>query len=378
MIYLDTAATSRQKPELVYQRATQAMRETANPGRGGHAPALEAGRMVYAVREQVSAFFHVGEAERVVFTSNATDALNLAIQGMARPGGHIVSTTMEHNSVLRPLRALEARGVRHTLVQGDPGSGVVTAAQVAEALEPETCLVVCTHVSNVTGTQMPVEEIGALCRARGIPFLVDASQSAGVCELDMEAMGIDLLACPGHKGLLALPGTGLLCLGPNVRPEPLKQGGTGSFSEYLEQPDLLPDRYESGTLNTVGIASLGAGLEYLEERGLESIRRHEQALCEQFLSGLRAISGIEIYGAGDARRQTAVVSFNLRGMDCAQAAFRLDREYGICMRAGLHCAPLAHRTVGSFPQGSLRASMGPFNTEEEIEQTLSALSTLSR
>ena len=378
MIYLDTAATSRQKPELVYQRAEQAMRETANPGRGGHAPALEAGRMVYAVREQVSAFFHVGEAERVVFTSNATDALNLAIQGMARPGGHIVSTTMEHNSVLRPLRALEARGVRHTLVQGDPGSGVVTAAQVAEALEPETCLVVCTHVSNVTGTQMPVEEIGALCRTRGIPFLVDASQSAGVCELDMEAMGIDLLACPGHKGLLALPGTGLLCLGPNVRPEPLKQGGTGSFSEYLEQPDLLPDRYESGTLNTVGIASLGAGLEYLEERGLESIRRHEQALCEQFLSGLRAIPGIEIYGAGDTRRQTAVVSFNLRGMDCAQVAFRLDREYGICMRAGLHCAPLAHRTVGSFPRGSLRASMGPFNTEEEIEQTLSALSALSR
>ena len=330
------------------------------------------------MREQVSAFFRVGEAERVVFTANATDALNLAIQGMARPGGHIVSTTMEHNSVLRPLRALEARGVRHTLVQGGPDSGAVTAARIAAALEPETCLVACTHVSNVTGTQMPVEEIGALCRARGIPFLVDASQSAGVYELDMEAMGIDLLACPGHKGLLALPGTGLLCLGPNVRPEPLRQGGTGSFSAYLEQPELLPDRYESGTLNTVGIASLGAGLEYLAARGLASVRRHEQALCGQFLAGLRAIPGIEIYGAGDARRQAAVVSFNLRGMDCAQAAFRLDREYGICMRAGLHCAPLAHRTVGSFPQGSLRASMGPFNTEAEIEQTLSALSALSR
>ena len=378
MIYLDTAATSYQKPESVYRRAEEAMRACANPGRGGHTPSLEAGRMVYAVRAQASDFFGVGDPDRVIFTSNATDSLNLAIHGMARPGGHIVTTSMEHNSVLRPLRALEDQGVRHTIVWGDPVTGRVTPEQLETALEPDTCLVVCTHVSNVTGTVMPIEAIGAMCRRRGVPFLVDASQSAGIFDLDMTHMPIDLLACPGHKGLLALPGTGLLCLGEQIRPACLKQGGTGSLSEQLEQPGLLPDRYESGTLNTVGIASLGAGLAWLAERGLETIRAHEDALYRRLLEGLSDLPGVTVYGPGpEESPRGAVISLQVAGMDCSQAAFALDREFGICVRSGLHCAPLAHKTMGSFPQGTVRLSLGPFHTDNDVDQALAALARLS-
>ena len=377
MIYLDTAATSYQKPESVYRRAEEAMRTCANPGRGGHTPSLEAGRMVYTVRAQASDFFGVGDPDRVIFTSNATDSLNLAIHGMARPGGHIVTTSMEHNSVLRPLRALEDRGVRHTIVWGDPVTGVVPPEQMEAAIEPDTCLVICTHVSNVTGTVMPIEAIGAMCRRRGVPFLVDASQSAGIFDLDMTRMPIDLLACPGHKGLLALPGTGLLCLGEQIRPACLKQGGTGSLSERAEQPDLLPDRYESGTLNTVGIASLGAGLAWLAERGLEAIRAHEDALCRRMLEGLARLSGVTVYGPGLEGPRGAVISLQVAGMDCSQAAFTLDREFGICVRSGLHCAPLAHKTMGTFPQGTVRLSLGPFHTDDDVDRALAALARLS-
>ncbi|NCE63270.1 aminotransferase class V-fold PLP-dependent enzyme [Pseudoflavonifractor sp. 524-17] len=378
MIYLDAAATSFQKPECVYQQVQETMYACANPGRSGHTPALQAGRMVYAVREKVSRFFHVGDPDRVIFTSNATDSLNLAIYGMVKPGGHIVTTSMEHNSVLRPLHALEARGVSHTVVWGDPSSGAVTAEQIDAALRPETSLVVCTHASNVTGTRMPIGEIGAVCRSKGIPFLVDASQSAGAYALDMEAMHIDLLACPGHKGLLALPGTGLLCLGPGIVPEPLKQGGTGSFSELPAQPNLLPDRYESGTLNTLGIASLGAGLDYLNQRGLDAVRQHEEQLCAQLLDGLSALPGVTIYGPKDPAKQAAVLSFQLAGLDCSETALRLDREYGVCVRSGLHCAPLAHKTMGSFPAGSVRISAGPFNAPDEIAAALDAVRALAK
>ena len=279
--------------------------------------------------------------------------------------------------MLRPLRALEDKGVRHTVVWGDPVTGAVTPEQMEQALEPDTCLVICTHVSNVTGTVMPIEAIGAMCRRRGVPFLVDASQSAGIFDLDMTRMPIDLLACPGHKGLLALPGTGLLCLGEHIRPACLRQGGTGSQSDRLEQPDLLPDRYESGTLNTVGIASLGAGLAWLARQGLEAIRAQEDALCAQLLAGLAGLPQVKVYGPGAGQVRGAVISLQVAGMDCSQAAFRLDRDYGICARSGLHCAPLAHQTVGSYPQGTVRLSLGPFHTSGEVDQALAALAALS-
>lgn len=378
MIYLDTAATSFLKAPGVYARVSEAMETLcANPGRSGHAPALAAGRAVYQVREQVSRFFGVGDPDRVIFTANATDSLNLAIHGMAKPGGHIVTTSMEHNSVLRPVTALAERGISNTIVSGDPRTGAVTADQIAAALRPETCLVICTHASNVTGTLMPAAEIGAVCRRAGVPFLLDASQSAGCLPIHMGALGADLLACPGHKGLLGLTGTGLLCLGEGIRPRPYKQGGTGSFSELLTQPDLLPDRYESGTLNTIGIAALGAGLAYLEDRDVARIRTDEAALCAQLLSGLQHIPGVAVYGPGDPDRQAAVVAFNLPNMDCAEAAYRLDSEFGICVRAGLHCAPLAHRTIGSFPGGAVRMSMGPFNTAADIARSLEAVTQLA-
>lgn len=377
MIYLDTAATSYVKAPSVYQRVQEALTSLcANPGRSGHAPALAAGRAIYQVREQVSQFLGVGNPDRVIFTSNATDSLNLAIQGMAKPNGHIVVTSMEHNSVLRPVVALEKQGITHTIVYGDPHTGLVTAEQIANALRPETCLVVCTHASNVTGTLMPVAEIGSLCRREGIPFLVDVSQSVGACPVRMDELNADLLACPGHKGLLGLTGTGLLCLGENILPTPLKQGGTGSFSELLTQPDLLPDCYESGTLNTIGIAALGAGIEYLEDRGIEKIYQHEKQLCTKLLQGLQNIPGITIYGCANADQQAAVVAFNLPNMDCSQVAYLLDTQYQICVRAGLHCAPLAHKTVGSFPSGAVRMSIGPFNSAEDIDAALDAIETL--
>lgn len=378
MIYLDAAATSYQKPPSVYERVNEAMRTLcANPGRGGHRPSLDAGRAVYETREKAAAFFGVEETERVIFTSNATDSLNLAIQGMAKPGGHIVLTSMEHNSVLRPVKALEKLGVSHTVVWGDPHTGAVTAEQMEAVLRPETCLVVCTHAANTTGTLMPAAEIGAMCRRRGVPFLLDASQSAGAYPIHMGEMHIDLLACPGHKGLLGLPGTGLLCLGPGVDPTPLKQGGTGSLSAHLEQPALLPDRYESGTLNTVGIAALGAGLDWLNARGLETVRRHEEALCARLLAGLAELPGVSVYGPEKASDRAAVVLFNIRGMDPSEAALRLDREYDVCVRSGLHCAPLAHQTVGTAPEGGVRMSMGPLNMEKDIDGALDAVRALS-
>ena len=378
MIYLDTAATSLIKPPQVYEWAERAMRTCANPGRSGHRPALEAGRMVYETREKAAAFFGVSDPDRVIFTSNATDSLNLAIQGMVRPGGHVIVTSMEHNSVLRPVQTLADAGeIRMKVVWGDPVGGRVTVEDIEAALRPETCLVVCTHASNVTGTRMPAERIAGLCREKGVPFLLDASQTAGAYPIDMEKWGVDLLACPGHKGLLGLPGTGLLCLGPGVRPALLKQGGTGSFSEELRQPELLPDRYESGTLNTVGIASLGAGLDWLTEYGVDRLRLREEQLCARLLAGLNEIPGVRVYGPGDAAQRAAVVLFNIAGLDCSEVSFRLDREYGICTRSGLHCAPLAHQTVRSFPVGGVRMSMGPFTTEEEIDAALTAISALA-
>lgn len=381
MIYLDTAATSYQKPQSVYDRAEEAMRRLcANPGRSGHQPALEASRAVYETREKAAAFFGVEEAERVIFTSNATDALNLGIQGIAKPGGHIVVTSMEHNSVLRPVHALSQQNgmqrLDYTVVQGESVTGVVTATQIAAAIRKDTCLVVCTHAANTTGTLMPIQEIASLCREQGIPFLLDASQSAGAYEIHMEDLGVDLMACPGHKGLLGLPGTGLLCLGRDVNPRPIRQGGTGSFSQYLEQPAMLPDRYECGTLNTVGIAALGAGLDWLTQRGLEEIRTHEERLCTRLLEGLGNIPGVTLYGTGDAKRQAAVVLFRVSGIDCSEVAFRLDSEYHICVRAGLHCAYLAHQTIGSAPAGAVRMSIGPFNTETEIDHAIAAVAAL--
>ncbi|MCU0663161.1 MAG: aminotransferase class V-fold PLP-dependent enzyme [Myxococcota bacterium] len=350
----------------------------ANPGRSGHALSIQAGRVVFEARERVARLFGHGDPMSVVFTKNATEALNLAIQGLLKPGDHVLTSTMEHNSVLRPLRFLEGRGVDVTRVPCDT-SGSLDPADVKAALSAKTRLIVLSHASNVVGTLCPVEEIGQLSAGRELIFCVDAAQSAGACPIDMAAMGIDLLAFTGHKSLYGPQGTGGLCIGERARGRlsPLLYGGTGSVSDSDVHPDFLPDCFEAGTLNAVGLAGLAAGLEFVEERGLAAIREHEAKLTARLIDGLRELPRLRVHGTGDAARQTAVVSFNIDGWSCSEVASALEDRAFICCRAGLHCAPLAHRQLGTFPEGAVRFSLGIFNTEEEIAAALDAVRELA-
>ncbi len=382
-IYLDNAATSWPKPPEVAEAMVRFLNEVgANPGRSGHRLSVEAGRIVYQAREALAELFGVADPLRVVFGLNATDGLNLAIRGLLRPGDHVVTSSMEHNSVMRPLRALEREGVEVTVVHCSP-EGVLDPAAVEAAIRPNTALVVLNHASNVVGTLLPVAEVGRMLRARGNGplLLVDAAQTGGAVPIDMEGDGIDLLAFTGHKSLYGPMGTGGLIIGPRVdieRLQPIRRGGTGSRSEYEEQPDFLPDCYESGTPNTVGLAGLLAGVRWVLERGVEAIRAHEQALTRRLIESLSAIPGVTVYGTRDPARQTAIVSFNIAGMEPSEVGLRLDEEFGIMCRVGLHCAPAAHRTIGTFPTGTVRFAPGAFTTTEEIDRAVEAVARLAR
>lgn len=381
MIYLDNAATSWPKPPEVI-RAMSAYLESAggNPGRSGHRLSIEAGRIVYDTREALAELFNVPDPLRVVFTPGATYAINLVLFGLLRPGDHVVTTSMEHNAVMRPLRALEGRGVRLTVVRC-AGDGSLDPLAVQQAVTPGTRLVVINHASNVVGTLLPVAEVARIAHAVGALLLVDAAQSAGVIPIDMRDLGIDLLAFAGHKGLMGPPGTGGLVIGERVDEaliEPLVHGGTGSRSEYEIQPDFLPDKYESGTPNGVGIAGLGAGVRFIRERGIEAIRAHEVMLTSQLLDGLRSVPGITVYGPADPERRVAVVSFTAAGWPVSELGMRLDDEYGVLCRVGLHCAPAAHRTIGTFPEGTVRFAPGPFTTVEDVHVALRAVERIVR
>lgn len=376
MIYLDNAATSHPKPARVYERVDQVLRNwSANPGRSGHAMAIEAARIIFETRESIARLFHIAHPERIVFTPNATGALNLAIFGILggtlHPGDHCVTTNMEHNSVIRPLHALEQRGVTVTKAGIDPQA-------IANAITPRTRLVAVTHASNVAGEITPIAGIIAAAHARGVPVLVDAAQTAGSIPIDVGALGVDLLAAPGHKGLLGPQGTGFLYIAPHLDLEPILFGGTGSRSDLEDMPDFAPDRYEAGTLNTPGIAGLGAGVEFLMERGVGEVRAHEVALLAQLMDGLEAIEGVTIHGPCDPRRKTGVVLFTMEGVDPAEIGDRLDAEFGIAVRVGLHCAPGAHRALGTFPLGGVRVSPGYFNTAEDIERAVEAVSRIAQ
>lgn len=378
LIYLDNAATSWPKPESVYQAVDRFNREVgAGPGRGSHRKTVEAGLLVLETRNRLARLFQIRDSSRIVFTLNVTHAVNLALKGILEPGDHVVTSSMEHNAVARPLAALEKRGVAVTRVQCAP-DGSLDPAAVERAITPATRMICLTHASNLTGTIMPVEEVGRLARERGLLFLVDAAQTAGVVPIAVEEMGIDLLAFTGHKGLMGPQGTGGLYIRPGVEVRPLVEGGTGSLSEKLEQPGFLPDRFESGTPNTPGLVGLGAGVEYVLETGLDRIRRHEQELTGRLLSGLREIKGVTLYGPGDVDRMTAVISFNLEGLECGELSYLLDQEYGIISRSGLHCAPLAHQTIGTLERGTCRLSPGWFNTLEEMEAVIRAVDGLAR
>jgi len=372
-IYLDNAATSWPKPEEVYQSMDGFMRHIgASPGRSGHRLSIEAGRTAYETREALSTLFGVGDPTRIVFTSSATEALNVAIRGLLLPGDHVITSSMEHNSVMRPLRAAEQKGVGVTVVPCSP-AGALQAADIEQVIGSDTRLIVLSHASNVVGTLLPVAEVGLMSRQRGVVFLVDAAQTAGCCPIDVGAMNIDLLAFSGHKGLYGPQGTGGLYIrgGVELHIEPLKRGGTGSRSESEYQPDFLPDKYESGTPNTVGLAGLGAGVRFVLEQG-ESIRKKEQEIAEVLLEGLGRVAGIAIHGHDMADRRIAVISFSISGLTSSEVAMGLE-ERGILCRPGLHCSPAAHRTLGTFPQGTVRLSPGYFTSDEDIEVTLGAV-----
>jgi cysteine desulfurase family protein len=378
-IYFDNAATSWPKPQSVPEAMAIFLRDQgANPGRSGHAPSIQAGRVVYEVRERAARLLGHDDPLSVVFTKNATEALNLALQGLLEPGDHVVTSLMEHNSVLRPLRFLEDRGVVVTRV-ACASDGALDPDDVARAITARTRLVVLSHASNVVGTLCPIGAIGRLVAERGPLFCVDAAQTAGACDIDLRAMRVDLLAFTGHKSLYGPQGTGGLCIGERARGRlrPLLYGGTGSVSDSDGHPDFLPDCFEAGTLNAVGLAGLAAGLAFVEEQGVARIREREAALTARLIEGLREIPRVRLLGTGDARRQTAVVSFNLEGRACSEVAAALEERAAICCRAGLHCAPLAHRQLGTFPEGAVRFSLGLFNTEAEIAIALDALRELA-
>jgi len=352
----------------------------ANPGRSGHRRSVEAARVVFGARDAVARLLGAGDPLRVVFCANGTHALNLALRGLLVPGQHVVTTGMEHNSVMRPLRALEAQGIEVSVVPCT-SQGVLDPADVERALRPHTALIVMTHASNVVGTILPVREVAAIARAHDVLLLVDGAQSAGALPVLLGDLGADLFAFTGHKALLGPTGTGGLIVGEQVdlaRFEPLERGGTGSRSESQVQPDFLPDKYESGTLNVVGLAGLAAGIEWLLKRGVAAVRRDEAELTSRLITGLVETPGVCVYGTGDADRQLSTVSFTLAGMEPAEVGARLDEEHGIAARVGLHCSPLAHETMGTSPTGTVRFSLCPFTTEEEVACAVHAVRVLAQ
>jgi cysteine desulfurase/selenocysteine lyase len=377
--YLDNAATSWPKPEETWQAMEHFMRSVgANPGRSGHRLSIEAGRILIEARESLAELFGIDDPLRIVFTRNATESLNLAICGIIKPGDHCVTASMEHNSVMRPLRALEKRGVEVTVVACSP-HGELDPQEVEKAIKKNTRLITLAHASNVVGTVMPVAEVGKIARGHGVPFCIDAAQTAGAYPIDCEAMQIDLLAFTGHKSLCGPQGTGGLYIreGLEEMPDPLMRGGTGSRSESQEQPDFMPDKYESGTPNTVGIAGLGAGARFCLAQGIARIRAKEEGLTRMLIEGLGSIPDCVLYGSGDAKRQVAICSFTIRDLTPSEITMELDEEFNIMSRPGLHCAPLAHQTIGTSPQGTVRLSAGYFTTEEEIAFALEAVGKIA-
>jgi cysteine desulfurase/selenocysteine lyase len=381
VIYFDNAATSWPKPPGVVDAMVHFMEKVgANPGRSGHRLSVEAGRIVYSAREAVAELFNAPDPLRIVFGANVTEALNLALRGLLRQGDHVVTSSMEHNSVMRPLRALEREGVELTVVPCSP-QGFLDPADLEAALHQKTNLIVLNHASNVVGSLLPVREAGEIARRHGCLLLVDAAQTAGAYPIDVQADYIDLLAFTGHKALGGPMGTGGLVIGERVpidQFEPLKRGGTGSRSEHEEQPSFLPDKCESGTSNAVVLAGLAAGVRWVMDQGVDTIRAHEVALTQQLIDGLQIIPSMTAYGGLDAMRQTVTISFNIAGLEPSEVGLRLDEEYGIMCRVGLHCAPAAHRTIGTFPKGTVRFGLSYFNTSNEVEIALNAVREVAR
>jgi len=378
MLYFDNAATTFPKPEIVYEAVNECMRNyCANPGRGGHKLALQSGRVILEARELLAELFNAEAIENIILTHNATDSLNLAFKGFLKKGDHVITTSMEHNSVLRPLKALEELGVETTITESNE-LGEIDITAIEKNIRKETKLIAVTHASNVVGTLQPIVQIGALAKAYGLEFLVDASQTAGCFEIDVMKTDISMLAFTGHKGLMGPQGTGGLYVRNGLSLQPVREGGTGSKSDSLYQPDILPDRFESGTHNTPGIAGLSAGIKFIKTEGIENIRKHEAELTRYFIKGLERIERVRIYGTKNPERQAPVVSINIGKAGSSDISYILDQTFDIATRSGLHCAPLAHKTIGTLEQGTVRFSFGYFNTKEQIAAAIAAIEQITR
>ena len=377
-VYLDNAATSFPKPASVYEAVSQTMQNVGgSPGRGGYGMAIGASRILLETRELLSGFFNLPDSSHLLFTHNTTMSLNLALRGLLKPGDHVVTSSMEHNSLLRPLFMLEKEGVSVTIV--DTGvEGLIEPDDIRKAIRSNTRIVALAHVSNVTGGIQPIAEISAIARMSGILMLLDAAQSAGTEPIDMKALGVDLLAAPGHKGLLGPQGTGLLAVMPGVSLRPIIAGGTGSSSDQDEQPAGFPEGFEAGTHNLHGIAGMRAGVEFLLETGVANINAREKKYIKYLKDRLPEIPGCVMHGPSNPDRVLGIISITVDGWDPSALSFMLDTEFGVAVRAGLHCAPRAHRTIGTYPGGTLRISPGWFNTVNELDILLDSLNKIVR
>jgi cysteine desulfurase / selenocysteine lyase len=380
LIYLDNAATSWPKPAVVAEAMTDFInRVGANPGRSGHRLSIEAGRVINGARERVAELFGAGDPLRVAFGPNATAALNLALYGLLRPGDHVITSSVEHNSMMRPLRDLETRGTHVTVIPCDQ-TGMLDPAAVEAAILPSTKLIALTHASNVMGTMLPIAEIGALVGRRNLIFLVDSAATAGIVPIDMTEMGIDLLAFSGHKHLLGPMGTGGLVFGARIEPgqlTPLLRGGTGSRSDAEIQPTEMPDAFESGTPNASGLAGLSAAIDWIQAAGLDQLGEIHSRHISNLIRGLAAIPGLVLFGDRNPLLLTGSVAFTINSCDPGELGFRLDESHELMCRVGLHCAPAAHKTIGTFPTGAVRFSPGAFTTDEEIDMAVKAVAAAS-
>ncbi|HKL13278.1 MAG TPA: aminotransferase class V-fold PLP-dependent enzyme [Halanaerobiales bacterium] len=378
-VYLDNAATTRYKPQTVIDKMTNFMTElNCSPGRGGYECAIQAGREIMDTRFLISDFFNAGEVESILFTKNVTESLNILIKGLLKEGDHVVTTSLEHNAALRPLNQLEEKNIIEvSYVQADK-KGILNPSLIEEAIQDNTKLIILNHASNVTGTILPAEEVGKIAKKHDIFYALDTAQTAGVIDINFKKFNLDFLGFTGHKSLLGPQGTGGMAISERLAEEmeTLIAGGTGSMSETVKQPDFLPDKFESGTLNTPGIIGLKAGIEYINKVGIKSIHNHEIRLLKMFLDELKNIDKITVYGSTDINKKVPTVPLTIKGYDLGELGFKLAEKFGIMVRSGLHCAPLAHKTIGTFPDGALRFSIGWHTTEEDIEYTLETLAKL--
>lgn len=372
MIYMDNAATTMRKPKEVTEAVVQAMNSIGNAGRGATEAALSASRIIYDTRERLSRFFHAENPKQIVFTANSTESLNIAIKGTLNPGDHVITTVLEHNSVLRPLYECRDKGVELTILPSDE-KGNICYEEMESAIRENTRAIICTHGSNLTGNMVDIHRVGSIAKGRGILFVVDASQTAGVFPIDVQTMNIDILCFTGHKSLLGPQGTGGMYVREGLAVRPLLCGGSGVDTYNMHHPQEMPTALEAGTLNGHGIAGLNAALKYLEETGIEEIEKKETDLMRRFYEGISQIKGVKIYGDFEAEKRCPIVTFNIADYDSSEISDELFVAYGISTRPGAHCAPLMHKALGTEKQGAVRFSFSHYNTEEEVDAAIEAV-----